>query len=157
MQLHVNEVAFRGDSSLPDNIKQLQTPFELFTYFFDEKLFEFIAERTNMAARSVNINTTFTVSAANIGKYIGILIFMSMFKYSGLESYSGKYGLEQIKSAMPWNRFYSIKRNICFQDETLRKKKGEPGYDPLFRIRKIANELNQVLSNQILISIALVS
>lgn len=32
--LHVNEVAFRGDTSLQTHLKQLRTPMEIFTFFF---------------------------------------------------------------------------------------------------------------------------
>lgn len=143
MQLHVNEVAFRGDSSLPEEVKQLKTPLQLFLHYFDEPLLQFIAECTNNAARAKDINTSFSVTAVDIGQYLGVLIFMSIIQYPSLEWYWGKHGFKPITSVMKWKRFDAIKKNICFHDESLRKKKGEEGYDPLFRIRKLINDLNE--------------
>lgn len=74
MRLHVNEVAFRGDTQLPIALKELKTPMALFNYFFDDEIINLIVEETNMAARQKNINTTFVVSNPEIRHYIGIAI-----------------------------------------------------------------------------------
>ncbi|XP_043865507.1 uncharacterized protein LOC122757462 [Drosophila mojavensis] len=52
MQLHVNNVAFQGDSSLPAEIMNLKTPSEIFRYFFDAKIMDMIVEETMRAAFS---------------------------------------------------------------------------------------------------------
>lgn len=44
---------------------------------------------------------------------------------------------------MPSKVFFEIKKHLSFEDESKRKKKGEPGYDPIFRIRVIADKLNK--------------
>ncbi|XP_067619865.1 uncharacterized protein [Eurosta solidaginis] len=49
MQLHVNEVAFRGKTDLPSEVKKLKTPIDFFTYFFTDELFELIYMETNRA------------------------------------------------------------------------------------------------------------
>lgn len=59
MRLHVNQVAFRGNSSLPSNIKELQTPMQIFQYFFTKDIVTSIVEETNRAAHIEDINTKF--------------------------------------------------------------------------------------------------
>lgn len=144
MQLNVNEVAFRGDSRLPSEVKQLKTPMEIFTYFFTDEIVQMIADETNRAAHVENINTKFNVSIEDIYKYIGILIYMSLYRHPNLESYwSTQHAFSQIQSKMSSKVFMTIKKYLSFQDESHRKKKGEQGYDPLFRIRGLSNKLNE--------------
>lgn len=147
LQLHVNEVAFRGDTNLPDEIMALNTPLEIFSYFMNDTIIDLIAEETNRAARAKNEQSKFLVTSDEIRNYLGILIFMSVFKYPNLESYWERYAFAPIQRTMTWNRFENIKSFLCFRNEAERKKKGEVGYDPLFRIRIIADELNKVFDS----------
>lgn len=143
MHLHINEVAFRGDSSLPLDVKELKTPMELFNYFFTDEIVALIAEETNRSALDENINTIFRTSGEEIRRYLGCLIYMSVFSYPNLDSYWGKNAFEPIRKCMSLKRFTTIKKYLSFQDESQRKKKGELGYDPLFRIRTLSNKLNE--------------
>lgn len=142
MRLHVNEVAFRGDSSLPASIKELQTPMEFFNFFFTSEILEMIAKETNRCALQENINSTFYTTTAEIRHYIGIMIYMSVYHYPNIDSYWGQNAFKPIQNCMPVKRFIAIKKYLSFQEESQRIKKGEPGYDPLFRIRTLANKLN---------------
>lgn len=143
MKLHVNEVAFRGDSSLPSEIKELQTPMEIFCYFFTKEIVLMIATETNRAALNENINTKFLVDVEDMYHYIGILLYMSVYRYPNLESYWGSGSFPPITKAMSSKRFESIKKYLSFRNENKRVQKGQPGYDALFRIRILADELNK--------------
>ncbi|XP_049305004.1 piggyBac transposable element-derived protein 4-like isoform X2 [Bactrocera dorsalis] len=142
MCLHVNEVAFRGDSSLPSSIKELETPMEIFRYFFTKKMVDKIVLESNRTARNVDINSKFITSGEEIYKYIGIHVYMSIYRYPNLESYWGPNAFQPIAKTMPKARFMAIKQYLSFRDENTRAKKGEPGYDALFRIRTLSNFLN---------------
>lgn len=142
MRLHVNEVAFRGNSSLPSDVKELHTPMNHFDYFFTSEIMNLIVEETNRCALQENINSKFGTTATEIKHYIGIVMYMSVYRYPNLESYWGKNAFAPIQKCMPLKRFVAIKRYLSFQDESLRVNKGQPGYDPLFRIRTLANLLN---------------
>lgn len=143
MCLHVNQVAFRGDSSLPLALKELRTPMQLFDYFFNNEIIGLIVEETNRCALEENINSTFKTSAVEIRHYIGIMMYMSLYRYPNLDTYWGKNAFGAIQKCMPFKRFLAIKKYLSFQDESQRKRKGEAGYDPLFRIRTLANKLNE--------------
>lgn len=143
LQKHVNEVAYRGCSLLPEEIMQLESPMDLFLYFFDDEIIDLIVESTNGAARVVDIETKFEVKRIDILKFIGICLYMSVFPNPNIPSYwSSDDGRPMIRHTMPLKRFLSISRWLCFHDESQRKKKGEPGYDKLFRIRKLSTLLS---------------
>lgn len=142
LQLHVNDVAFRGDSSLPAEVKELTTPMQLFCYFFSKDIIDIVVEETNRCALSQDINTKFSVGSDDVYKYIGIHLYMSLYRYPSLESYWGDIPFEPIRQTMSYRRFEHIKKYLCFRDEAERSKKGEAGYDPLFRMRNVANILN---------------
>lgn len=144
IQLHVNDVAFQGDSGLPPSIKELLTPMDFFNYFFSEKIIQLIAEETNRTAYMENINTNFKTHPEEIRHYIGILMYMSLYRYPKLESYWGKNAFPMIQNTMPVKKFMTIKKYLSFQDESQRIKRGQPGYDPLFRIRGLADEINKM-------------
>lgn len=79
LQLHVNEVAFRGDSSLPAEVLALETPLQIFKHFFDDELVDHIVNSTNAAATQADPATQFSVKRHEIYNFIGICIYMSVF------------------------------------------------------------------------------
>jgi len=133
MQLHVNNVAFRGDFSLPAEIKELKTPLELICYFFNVEIMNMIVDETLCAALTDDINNKFKINTDEMHHYIGILMFMSIYRYPNLKSYWGQNAFGPIQTCMTRSRFEAIKKYFSLRDERERIKKGEPGYDPLFR------------------------
>lgn len=101
-----------------------------------------IVTDTNRAAHVENIETRFMVGNDDIQQYIGILMYMSIYRYPSIENYWSRHAFGPISNTMPKRKFDEIKRYLCFQDESQRKKKGEPGYDPIFRVRAFSNKLN---------------
>lgn len=85
---HVNEVAFRGNSHLPEAIKELQTPLQIFNYFFNDTLIDIIVAETNRAAsrggESADQGVALNVTSDEIRHFIGILVFMSVYKYPNM-------------------------------------------------------------------------
>ncbi|XP_032589372.2 piggyBac transposable element-derived protein 3-like [Drosophila mojavensis] len=142
MQLHVNNVAFQGDSSLPAEIMNLKTPSEIFRYFFDAKIMDMIVEETMRAALVENISTRFQMNIEDVHHYIGILIYMSIYRYPSMRSYWGRNAFLPIASSMNRTKFETIKQHLSLRDESQRIKKGQPGYDPLFRTRRLVDYLN---------------
>lgn len=110
MCLHVNEVAFRGDSSLPLVVEELKTPMDFFNYFFTDDIIELIVVETNRCALEENINTTFSTNSTEIRHYIGIMLYMSLYRFPNLESYWGKNAFLPIQKCMKSKRFLSLKK-----------------------------------------------
>ncbi|XP_046869383.1 uncharacterized protein LOC124462031 [Drosophila willistoni] len=78
MQLHINNVAFQGDSSLPSKITDLKTPFQLLCYFLNSDIISIIVKETMRAALKDNIANKFKITTEDIHHYIGILIYISL-------------------------------------------------------------------------------
>lgn len=115
---------------------------QIYCYFFTKEIVNTIVEETNRCALSQDPNTDFSVNVEDIYRYIGIHLYMSIYRYPNLGSYWGNNGLASIRNIMPLKRFEAIKRFLCFQDESERIRKGQPGYDPLFRMRNLSDLLN---------------
>lgn len=143
LQLHQNQVSFRGDAHLPERFLKLKTPFQCFQYFLTDEMIESIAEFTNLGAKQVNINTSFSVTNIEIRQYVGILLYMSLYRYPNTEEYWGLYSFESIRTTMTSKRFEAIKKHLRFNDFSKMRKKQHPDHDPLFKIRPIYNHLNE--------------
>ena len=72
-KLFGRRVNYRGDSSLPDYIKNLDTPFQVWSYLFTQSLEENIVLETKKYA---GIHTSFDFSVSDLRKYIGILFYI---------------------------------------------------------------------------------
>uniref|UniRef100_A0A0K8V2E6 PiggyBac transposable element-derived protein domain-containing protein n=1 Tax=Bactrocera latifrons TaxID=174628 RepID=A0A0K8V2E6_BACLA len=68
---------------------------------------------------------------------------MSVFRCPNIESYWSKHSLECVRVAMPSKRFYEIKKYLHFNDSSYMKKKGEEGYDQLYKVRPLIDTLNE--------------
>lgn len=82
LQVHVNEVIFRGTKEMPPAIAALKTPyeyFECFEYFLPEAFMQELADQMNLYAHQINVESRFNTNAHEVRKFIGILFFMSMF------------------------------------------------------------------------------
>lgn len=61
---------------------------------------------------------------------------MSLYRFPTLKSYWGKHALGPIRACMTRINY------LCLRDENKRIKKGEAGYDPLYRTRTLIDQLN---------------
>lgn len=141
-QLRKGETTFTGNKELDEGIKNLKTPYEFFMYFFTEKLVEEIAVQSNLYARQRNIQSKFSVSPDEIKKFMGILVFMSVYRYPNIRSYWGKHSFEDIRETMTRRIFDEIRSNLHFRDTSSVPKKGESGYDVLYRVRPLIDHFN---------------
>ncbi|KAJ8942814.1 hypothetical protein NQ318_022828 [Aromia moschata] len=57
LQLHVNEIVFRGERVCPPTFKELDSPYKCFCYFMNDELFQHLSEQTSLYTRQQNINT----------------------------------------------------------------------------------------------------
>lgn len=143
MRLHENELVFRGEKELPDNLKVLNTPYDCFCYFVNEELLQEISTQSNLYAHQKCIQTKFKVDHIELRKFLGVLIFMSVYRYPNVRSYWGRHALEEIRETMTVLRFEEIRRYIHFCDNTAAPEKENPEYDNLYKIRLLVNHFNE--------------
>ncbi|BES89619.1 Hypothetical protein NTJ_02426 [Nesidiocoris tenuis] len=127
--------------SLPPPPLEDMSPLDYFRSFFDNKLLDHIALETNKYALQKN-GEELGVTRAEIEMYIGILIHMGIVPMPQVPLYWSKpCRYPPVADVMSRNRFEKIKQYFHLNDNTLEKKRGDAGYDKLFKIRPLIDHL----------------
>lgn len=143
LQVHVNEIIFRGEKELPNDVKALKTPFDFFQYFLTDDFYQHLVDQMNLYACQQKIEARFVTNKQEIRQFIGIMMFMSVYRYPNVRSYWGRHSFEPIRNAMTRMRFEQIRQFLHFNDNSTMVHKGQPGYDKLHRIRPLINHFNE--------------
>ena len=144
LQLHIQQINFRGAKNLPDSFKTIKTPYDCFEYFVDEKFYKLIADQTNLYARNKNINTKFMTNTAEIRKFVGIVMQMSVIRHYSTRAYWGKNSIDAVRNTMPCTQFETLRQNLHFNDNAqIIEDKTNRNYDPLFKVRPLINIFNE--------------
>lgn len=112
LQVHVNEVICRGPKEMPPAIAALKTPYDCFDYFLPEAFLQELADQMNLYAHQLNVESRFNTNAYEVRKFIGILFFMSMFRYPNVRTYWGKYAMSPIANTMTRKRFDQMRQYL---------------------------------------------
>ena len=122
---------FVQDLSAYDNFKQC----------FPDELFEYIALQTNQYS-VLTSGSSINANSFEIEQLIGILLFSSVIKAPSYRDYwSPKSIVPCIANVMGVSRFEKIKQFFHMCDNTNMKCRGENGYDPLFKVRRVYDEV----------------
>lgn len=134
---------FQGVTDYPENIMNLSTPYQFFAYFFEQSLLEVIVEESNKYATQNNPNFSDPITLLDLRKYIGILIYTSVYHYPSIRSYwSGNVRFHPIADTMTVNRFEKIRQILHFNDNSLHLPPEHPNHDRLHKIRPVVEHLN---------------
>lgn len=88
----------------------------------------------------MSINTT----SGEIEKLFAIWLCSGIFPAPSYRDYwSPETRLPCIADLMPVNRYEKLMQNLHMRDNSLMKKRGENGYDPLFKIRRFYDTIRQ--------------
>lgn len=98
VQIDSSDLTFFGNVGLSEDIKSLSSPADFFKYFVSDELLTEIANQSNLYAHQKNVKTTFNVERIDIRKFVGILLYMSIYRYPNVRSYWGRYKFEAIHS-----------------------------------------------------------
>lgn len=140
-------IKFLGSTELPEEIAQLDTPFQFFSQFMNESILAKIVDETNLYIIQNNISHCPPVTITEIRQFLGIIIYMSVFHYPSVRSYWGKYGFQNIMQTMTVNRFEKLRSVIHFNDNLQHRPVGHPQHDRLHKIRPMIQHLNKCFMN----------
>lgn len=87
------------------------------------------------------------LSVEELQAFIGMNIVMGMLQLPQVRDYwatSGILDTPWFASIMTCDRFYAILRYLHLVDSSLQKKKGEDGYDALFKVHTLTDHLSAV-------------
>lgn len=137
---------FLGNSDLPSDILELETPFQIFKYFFTSDLLDHICCETYKYGVQNNSSTPLKINNEDLQKYIGILIIMSLVNISNIRNYwSPVLGNDLIKTTMTINIFEKIRANLHCNDN-LSTSTG-PDRDKIHKIRPLIETLRKRFSS----------
>lgn len=135
-----SEIAF-SDNDM-GNLKDLDTPYKCFEYFVNDEFITHIVEQTNLYATQKNIGTLFSTNNVEMRQFIGILFFMSVYRYPSIRSYWSEFSFQIIQNTMSRNRFDQIRSNLHFNDNNELPAKTSNEYDPLYKVRPLIKHFN---------------
>lgn len=146
IQYDETQNSFLGSSTLPQEIMELESPIEFFKYLFPSSAINLMERESNIYATQISPDSHNAVTCADIRKFIGILIYMSVVHLPSTRHYwkEGTY-IEKVASVMTCNKFEEIKRFLHFFDKNEEKKPGDTEFDKLQKIRPLLNIIRERL------------
>lgn len=127
-------------------------PLDYFKLFFPDELFECIADNTNLYAEQffdspsydeLPVNSRFrkwqATSPNEMKKYVALQIAMGICSKPEIAEYWDKFWLTNVRfgKVMSRNRFELLSSFIHFNDNSSQIPRGQPGYDPLHKVRPL--------------------
>lgn len=144
MELVDEAFIFRGVTDYPKDILDLETPFQFFNYFFNQDLLQILVHESNKYATQINPNFSDPITELELRKFIGILIYMSVYHYPNVRSYwASNVRFQPISDTMTVNRFEKIRQILHFNDNNTHLPCDHPQHDRLHKIRTVVDHLNE--------------
>ncbi|XP_078734665.1 uncharacterized protein LOC144948862 isoform X1 [Lampetra fluviatilis] len=146
-ELSVDEVkveAFTRSSGPVHSLKPGAEPLEFLKLFLDDAFMERIAAETNRCAAQSHAVGWKPATRATVSTFLGVLLVMGINVLPELNQYWATddcLGNQFIQRAMSRNRFKNLMRYLRLTDDEKMPKKGEAGYDPLYRVRPLIDHL----------------
>lgn len=148
LELNEDQLRFRGDDQLPDEILSLENPYQFFNYFFSNELIAMIVQETNLYAVQTKPERPPFFSENDIKQYLSIIIFTSLVHMPNIRSFwSKELRFAPVADMMPINRFEKIRRFVHFTNNETFISRDQPGHDRLHKIRLLVEFLNNKFSS----------
>lgn len=136
------QLCFNGNTTLPNGLLNLETPYHFFKYFWTDELLEHIIQQTILYSSQLDPAHPFKINKAEISQYIGICILSSVIHICDTRKYwSPVIGNKLVQETMTLNHFEKIRRFIHFNDNNKMLPKNNSQHDRLFKIRPLITHL----------------
>ena len=153
-----------GDNSLPEYTQHLgctcdmtnKAPIDFFQLFFTDRILESIVEQTNLFAQQymeghelsrrsrVQQWVRSVHDLAELKRFLALIIIMGLISFPSIEDCwvtSWPFATFTFSSIMSRDRFSLLLRFLHLNDSTKYIPKGQPGYDPLYKLRPLVDPL----------------
>ncbi|KAH9635094.1 hypothetical protein HF086_000815 [Spodoptera exigua] len=119
LELNEDQERFRGSSKLPNEILELQTPYQVFSYLFTDDIVDLIRDETNLYSVQKDASRPISVTSQEIRQFVGIIYFMSIIHLPNVRTYwSEKFGYSHIRETMTLKRFELLRETLHFNDNS---------------------------------------
>ena len=125
--------------------KNATTPIQTLQLFLTTVILDSIVQQTVLLATQKGKTLDFCVP--ELMAFIAISVAMGMLRLPRVVDYWSTHNIlatPWFPSVMSRDRFLMILRYIHLADSSQQKKKGEDGYDPLYKVRPLIDHLNAV-------------
>lgn len=132
------------------NISDCEYPCEYFLQLFPKELIEKLVFETNLYATQKQTPQFSTTTVDEIKTFLGINIIMGIKKLPSYKDYWSSSPVlrdSYISSCMSSKRFSCLLGNLHVNDNILQPKKGERGFDKLYKIRPLLSTLSETFKN----------
>ncbi|XP_055087231.1 piggyBac transposable element-derived protein 3-like [Periophthalmus magnuspinnatus] len=132
--------SFQGPAFSPPP-DEIPSPKWYFDQFMDKSVFEHISHQSNLYAVMKN-GPELKTTPSEMEQFIGLHILMTVVRMPSYRLYwqtATRY--DPIATVMGRKRFDHLRTYIHMNDNTNVKQKGEPGYDPLFKVRPVLEKV----------------
>ena len=134
-------------------VDSTHTALDLFSRYFTDDIWDLLVTETNRYAASIRSQNTHThprpwydVTMEEMKAFIGVVMLMGICRLPTIEMYwSANHPLitPGISNTMPRIRFEQILRFLHLNDNAQQVSHGQPGYDPLFKVRPLLDLLSR--------------
>ncbi|KAJ0000608.1 hypothetical protein NQD34_012450 [Periophthalmus magnuspinnatus] len=132
--------SFQGPAFSPPP-EEIPSPKWYFDQFMDKSVFEHISHQSNLYAVMKN-GPELKTTPSEMEQFIGLHILMTVVRMPSYRLYwqtATRY--DPVATVMGRKRFDHLRTYIHMNDNTNVKQKGEPGYDPLFKVRPVLEKV----------------
>ncbi|XP_063227539.1 piggyBac transposable element-derived protein 4-like [Bacillus rossius redtenbacheri] len=126
------------------DLVECSSPGEFFCAIFDNELFEHLVSQTNTYAKQKQLVHWTPCCVEEMKAVFGVLLLMAVHVLPSLDHYWSSdplFRVESICQTMTCKRFKKILEALHCNDNTKAKKRGEEGYDKLYKIRPVFSVL----------------
>ena len=131
------------------------TPLDYFHLFWGSDFFQLLSDQTNLYAeqrqRVKPDRRWYPTTPEEMRAFIGINVMMGIDRkpevhhYWSTDPFLGNAGIQAV---LPRDRFESLTRYLHLSDSTLMPARGEPGYNPLYKIRPLVDLCQEKFRSQ---------
>ncbi|KAK3931897.1 LOW QUALITY PROTEIN: PiggyBac transposable element-derived protein 3 [Frankliniella fusca] len=119
-----------------DDPTELLEPIDYFQYYWDDEIFQYIADQTNLYSVQQD-GKSMDVTKKEIQIFLGIWIFMGLCKLPSYEDYwNGLTRVPQVADLMPLKRYEKIRSRLHLADNSQDFKE-----DKLFKVRPLLTHI----------------
>ncbi|XP_018306394.1 piggyBac transposable element-derived protein 4-like [Mycetomoellerius zeteki] len=129
--------------NIPDSAK---TPLDIFLCLFPNELIELIVHQTNLYSAQIEKKPFNVVTKDEILKFLGLNIFMGVKKLPSYRDFWSRNELlhdTYVSNVMTVIRFGYLLSHFHLNDNSNEPKKGQPGFDKLYKIRPLLDKLSE--------------
>ena len=147
---------YQGRSGCTEDMTN-KTPVDFFSMFITEQMLQDIVQQTNLYAQQfldsatnipprsrTNLWDKKSHDVSELRKFLSLVIVMGIIHFPSIEDYwvtSWPFSTNTFSDILKRDRFTLILRFFHLNDNTKYVPKGQPGHDPLFKIRPFMDKL----------------